>query len=94
MSKKVSELLKAVEFEIYSYFDKKIEKADLPDDIRDKLYERIELCIDKASEEIEDTNFDIDYEIEELETQRNMLPPYPDGWALRQNELYEASKYM
>lgn len=91
---KINVLTKNIEFEIYESFEKKIQKADLPSDIEQNIYERIEACLDKVIDEIEATNYYIDSAIEDVETQRNMLPPNPDGWAIRQNELYEASKYM
>lgn len=91
---KINVLTKNIEFEIYESFEKKIQKADLPSDIEQNIYERIEACLDKVIDEIEATNYYIDSAIEDIETQRNMLPPNPDGWAIRQNELYEASKYM
>lgn len=90
----MKELLSDIEHVIYKHFEKKLEKADLPEDLEDKLWEAVELLVSDCEDLAKETTDYIDGEIENLE--RDYLPSYEEQIQsyndFRQQEIYDIDR--
>ena len=67
MDKNFSELLKAIDYEMYKYFEYLFEHADITRDNKDKLYEQLDNAITDMQEIAEDLKTAIDIDINTYE---------------------------
>lgn len=63
----MKELRKTLDYEIFKYFEEKIEKADIKREEQDILYEALNNRIDDVIELVEDLEREFDSDIEKFE---------------------------
>ena len=91
MNKKLS---KDIETTIYMYFDKKLKDADIPTELENDLWDRINNLVEDVTDMANDLDEHIDNEIEELEA--DYIESYDEeltrDMAFRERELQDISR--
>lgn len=90
----MKQLIEDIKASIEMYFDKKLDDVDIPQQLDGQLWEMVANLIDDISDIVEETNNDIDYEIENFEEERKAKRnEIEDDWRAREEELREIASH-